>query len=81
MVVLAEPPEDFNAVAVGEQDIEEERVGAAGVGVRAQFRGGPAQGNRIAFALEDEAERTADVFFVVEDQDPGHEWSVSRICH
>ena len=67
--VLAEPAHQLDAAAVGQLHVQQVSVGAPGVGMSAEFGERAAQGNRVAFALQNHAQRAADIVFVVDDED------------
>ncbi len=66
--------QQFDAVSVGQADVHQEQVDAGQIGKGAQFGARPRRVHLITLALEDHAKRTADILFVVKNQNaPGHE--------
>ncbi len=65
--------QQVNAVGVGKADIHQKQVDAGEIGKGAEFGAGPRRVVLLALALEDHTQRTADVLFVVQNQNaPGH---------
>ena len=67
--VLLAPPQQVDAVAVGQLHVEQVGVGAPGVGVLAELRHAAADVHLLALALQNHAQRAADILFVIHDQD------------
>jgi hypothetical protein len=55
------------STAVREADVHHIRVGAMGMG--AGFADRKADGDGVAFSFEDEFERAADIYFVIDNED------------
>ena len=74
--VLAHGLQQVDAVAVRQFHVEQVGVGAAGIGVLAEVRHRFAHVHGVALALQNHAQRAADILFVIHDQHAfGSHWS------
>src|SRR5262249_10321280 len=64
-VICLEMTEEVDSAPVGKPHIDEISIRALGMHFR--FSNRPAESHGIAFALQDQTERAADVFFIVYD--------------
>src|SRR5438552_6735498 len=68
VVVLAQEPQEIDAVPVRKPHIEQARIRAIGSDARAEFRRRPADENLVAFAFQYHLERKPNVRFIVNDE-------------
>ena len=66
--VLAHRLQQVDAVAVGQLHIEQVGVGALGIGMPAEIRHRLAHVHGVALALQNHAQRAADILFIIHDQ-------------
>ena len=75
-IVLLKRAQQVDAAAVGQAHVEQEGIGALRVAIFAELGHGAANRHRVAFALQNHAQRAADVVFVVNYQNFfGRHWS------
>ena len=67
--VLLDRLQQVDAAAVGQLHIQQVGVGAPRVGVLGELRDAAAEVHRVALALQNHAQRAADILFVIHDQD------------
>jgi hypothetical protein len=66
--ILANRLQQVDPVAVRQFHVEQVDVGAGGIGMLAEIRHRLADVHRVALALQNHAQRTPDVLFVIHDQ-------------
>ena len=71
--------QQIDAAGVGQPDIHDEEIEAAAIGKGAHLGGGTRDIDLITLAFEDHPQGTADIFFVVNDQNAPRWHGVYRL--